>query len=136
MFFRIRRTSFFAIAAGQVHLQQHTRGDAPPGGPQKLSQPAASPQACFCLSKSSFRLKPQRLCFLVTAMAQVRVAVLARHLVSAQPAELPEFDPREVYLFLTRDNVELRERMLEHLKVCCLCWRALAAGRIAASWSH
>ena len=59
--------------------------------------------------------------------------MLARHLVSAQPTELPEFDPREVYLFLTRDNVELRERMLEHLKVCCLCWRALAKGEIAAS---
>ena len=57
----------------------------------------------------------------VAAMAQERVAMLARHLVSAQPTELPEFDPKEVYLFLTRDNVELRKRMLEHLKVCCLC---------------
>lgn len=55
--------------------------------------------------------------------------MLARHLVSAQSTDLPDFDPREVYLFLTRDNVELRKRMLEHLKVCCLCWRALAAGR-------
>ena len=62
--------------------------------------------------------------------------MLARHLVSAQPTELPEFDPREVYLFLTRDNVELRERMLEHLKVCCLCRHALAAGSIAACRKH
>ena len=51
-------------------------------------------------------------------MAQERVAVLTRHLVSAPVAtELPEFDPGEVYLFLTRDNVELRARMLDHLKV-------------------
>ena len=54
-------------------------------------------------------------------MAHERVAVLARHLVSAQPTALPEFDPGEVYLFLTRDNVELREQMLGHLKVCSLC---------------
>lgn len=51
-------------------------------------------------------------------MAQERVAVLTRHLVSAPVAvDLPEFDPNEVYLFLTRDNVELRARMLDHLKV-------------------
>ena len=51
-------------------------------------------------------------------MAQARMAVLTRHLVSAPAAvELPEFDPGEVYLFLTRDNVELRARMLDHLKV-------------------
>jgi len=47
-----------------------------------------------------------------------RVSVLTRHLVSAtDPASLPDFDPKEVYLWLTRDNVELRERMLDHLKV-------------------
>jgi hypothetical protein len=51
-------------------------------------------------------------------MAQARVAVLTRHLVSAPVTlDVPEFDPGEVYLFLTRDNVELRARMLDHLKV-------------------
>ena len=48
-----------------------------------------------------------------------RVSVLTRHLVSApDSASLPDFDPKKVYLWLTRDNVELRERMLDHLKVC------------------
>ena len=30
---------------------------------------------------------------------------------------LRDFDPDEVYRFLTRDNLELRARMLDHLKV-------------------
>ena len=51
------------------------------------------------------------------------MSVLTRHLVSApDPASLPDFDPKKVYLWLTRDNVELRERMLDHLKVCLVCF--------------
>ncbi|KAK9792964.1 hypothetical protein WJX73_001239, partial [Symbiochloris irregularis] len=49
-----------------------------------------------------------------------RLAVLSRHLTGAggkaSGSALSPFDPREVYKFLTRDNVELREKILDFLK--------------------
>ena len=50
-----------------------------------------------------------------------RLAVLTRHLaaatVSSSGSTLQQFDPREVYLFLTRDNLELRSKILDFLQV-------------------
>ena len=52
---------------------------------------------------------------------QRRLAVLSRHLASSaansSAGELPPFDAREVFLFLTRDNVELRAKILDFLQV-------------------
>ena len=56
--------------------------------------------------------------------AERRVAALSRHLTSASDVDivskinLRDFEADEVYRFLTRDNLELRARMLDHLKVC------------------
>lgn len=44
-----------------------------------------------------------------------RITVLARHLDVSSDSTLP----RALYLWLTRDNVELRDRMLKHLMVLC-----------------
>ena len=58
--------------------------------------------------------------------AERRVAALSRHLTSASDVDivskinLRDFEADEVYRFLTRDNLELRARMLDHLKVHCL----------------
>ncbi len=55
--------------------------------------------------------------------AERRVAALSRHLTSASDVDivskinLRDFEADEVYRFLTRDNLELRARMLDHLKV-------------------
>ena len=55
--------------------------------------------------------------------AERRVAALSRHLTSAidvdvvSKTSLRDFDADEVYKFLTRDNLELRAKMLDHLKV-------------------
>ena len=55
--------------------------------------------------------------------AERRVAALSRHLTNAVDVDivsktsLRDFDADEVYRFLTRDNLELRARMLDHLKV-------------------
>ena len=49
-----------------------------------------------------------------------RVAMLTRHLTSATTVsreQVQDFKAEGVYLFLTRDNVELRAKMLDHLKV-------------------
>ena len=49
-----------------------------------------------------------------------RVEVLTRHLTSAAISTsdaVPDFDAGGVYLFLTRDNVELRAKMLDFMKV-------------------
>lgn len=43
----------------------------------------------------------------------MRIAVLKRHLESTAESIVP----RDVYLWLTRDNVELRDRMLAFLEV-------------------
>ncbi|CAK0741867.1 hypothetical protein CVIRNUC_001356 [Coccomyxa viridis] len=54
--------------------------------------------------------------------AERRVAALSRHLTSASDVDivskinLRDFEADEVYRFLTRDNLELRARMLDHLK--------------------
>ncbi|CAL5219457.1 g1292 [Coccomyxa viridis] len=54
--------------------------------------------------------------------AERRVAALSRHLTSAVDVDivsktsLQDFDANEVYRFLTRDNLELRAKMLDHLK--------------------
>lgn len=54
--------------------------------------------------------------------AERRVAALSRHLTSSNDIvlksklELRDFSAEEVYLFLTRDNVELRAKMLDFLK--------------------
>ena len=55
-------------------------------------------------------------------MAQERrLAALSRHLAAADLGSnsgvFPHFDSREVYLFLTKDNVELRARILDFLQV-------------------
>jgi hypothetical protein len=50
-----------------------------------------------------------------------RVEMLTRHLTSATMVTkeaVQDFNAEGVYLFLTRDNVELRAKMLDHLKVC------------------
>lgn len=50
-----------------------------------------------------------------------RVGVLTRHLTSAAISTndaVPDFDAGRVYLFLTRDNVELRAKMLDFMKAC------------------
>ena len=55
--------------------------------------------------------------------AERRVAALSRHLTNAVDVDivsktsLRDFDADEVYRFLTRDNLELRAEMLDHLKV-------------------
>ncbi len=55
--------------------------------------------------------------------AERRVAALSRHLTNAVDVDivsktsLRDFDADEVYRFLTRDNLELRAKMLDHLKV-------------------
>lgn len=55
--------------------------------------------------------------------AERRVAALSRHLTNAVDGDivskisLRDFDADDVYRFLTRDNIELRARMLDHLKV-------------------
>ena len=55
--------------------------------------------------------------------AERRVAVLSRQFTNAVDVDivsktsLRDFDADEVYRFLTRDNLELRARMLDHLKV-------------------
>ena len=55
--------------------------------------------------------------------AERRVAALSRHLTSASDVDivskfnLRDFEADVVYRFLTRDNLELRARMLDHLKV-------------------
>jgi hypothetical protein len=54
--------------------------------------------------------------------AERRVAALTRHLANAHDIsrrsklELRDFSAEEVYLFLTRDNVQLRAKMLDFLK--------------------
>ena len=59
--------------------------------------------------------------------AERRVAALSRHLTNAVDVDivskisLRDFDADEVYRFLTRDNLELRARMLDHLKVQSQC---------------
>lgn len=55
--------------------------------------------------------------------AERRVAALSRHLTSStdvslsSKVDLRDFAADGVYLFLTRDNVELRAKMLDFLKV-------------------
>lgn len=55
--------------------------------------------------------------------AERRVAVLSRQFTNAVDVDivsktsLRDFAADEVYRFLTRDNLELRARMLDHLKV-------------------
>lgn len=49
--------------------------------------------------------------------------MLTRHLTSALTSTqdtVPDFDAEGVYLFLTRDNVELRAKMLDFLKACVM----------------
>ncbi len=55
--------------------------------------------------------------------AERRVAALSRHLTSSSDVslsakvDLRDFAAEDVYMFLTRDNVELRAKMLDFLKV-------------------
>jgi hypothetical protein len=52
-----------------------------------------------------------------TMAAERRMSALSRQLTSIATTGLV---PRDIYLWLTRDNVELRDRMLDFLKVSCL----------------
>jgi len=62
--------------------------------------------------------------------AERRVAALSRHFTNAVDVDivskisLRDFDADEVYKFLTRDNLELRAKMLDHLKVPCCVFRS------------
>jgi hypothetical protein len=59
----------------------------------------------------------------LTMAAERRVAALSRHLTNAVDVDivskisLRDFEADEVYRFITRDNLQLRARMLAHLKV-------------------
>jgi hypothetical protein len=62
-------------------------------------------------------------------MADRRIATLARHLSISEPAPsgdlsqnstsaaMPSVDPAQVYRFLTRDNVQLRQQIFDFLRV-------------------
>lgn len=53
--------------------------------------------------------------------AERRIAALSRHLTSSSSDDaLPAFDPKDVYAFLTNDNLPLRARILDFLKVSSL----------------
>lgn len=76
--------------------------------------------------------------------AERRVAALSRHFTSVSvvslsaKVDLRDFAPEDVYLFLTRDNVELRAKMLDFLQVAALCQSescSLAAGCVITSSS-
>ena len=65
-----------------------------------------------------------------------RLEVLTRHLTSASISTqdaVPDFDAEGVFLFLTRDNVELRAKMLDFLKACALLKRAALQTKAATA---